>query len=62
MKPFMSVLHQSVTEMKQSPHEQGKTNQQQKDIQVSHSLPLISITLPPRRLNWQQETHQKRQE
>jgi len=31
-KPFMSVLHQPAAKIKQSPHEQGKTKEQAKDI------------------------------
>jgi len=34
----MSFLHQSAAKMKQPPHEQGKTNQQAKGIEVGHGF------------------------
>jgi hypothetical protein len=40
MIPFMSVLHQPVTQNNQAPQEQGKTNQEEKGVQVGHGFPL----------------------
>jgi hypothetical protein len=59
----MSILHQPGAQTQQSPQEQGKTDQQGKHKKVCHSSPFESLhTLPPRRLNSQQENQGVRQE
>jgi hypothetical protein len=59
----MVILHQPGARAQQSPQEQGKTDQQGKHKKVCHSSPIESLhTLPPRRLNLQQENQGMRQE